>query len=1160
MTSESTSRTDARPSSHFSADLFSYAPGTKYRLALPATASDAAALAEAGLEARRRGERILVVCADPADVRRLTQECAWFAPEADVRALPDWETLPYDTLSPQEDLVSERLETLYRLTSGTGGADILVASAITAAQRMAPVAFVGANTFLLRRGDRISIERLRENLVMAGYAAVKQVLAAGEFSVRGSIVDVYPMGSENPFRLDLFDDEIDSIRWFDVDTQRSMEVVDEIRLLPGHEFPVTSEALALFRQRWRTVFSGDPKKSIVYTDAEKGVLSPGIEYYLPLFFDETATLADYLPESTRVVLLGDVAKALRDFRADMTSRAKIFAADPVRPSLPPEALWLSDEEFFVSLGRFARFPVERPADPAAQGRLSGATVDRKNPKPLANLENFVATEKSSGRRVLIAAPSAGRFETIGELLRAGGLKVEEYADWESARTGDATLGLTIAPLYAGALFEKLTLLTETELYAASPRRSRSRRTRTANSIEMMVRDVAELKVGDAVVHVDHGIGRYRGLVHMETGEGESEFLEIEYKKEARLYVPITNLHLISRYSGNDPANAPLHALGRGDWEKAKRKAAEEVRDTAAELLHLYALRKSRAGEVFRVDPVEYEVFREGFAFDETPDQAAAIEAVIGDMTSGKAMDRLVCGDVGFGKTEVALRAAFVAVMSGKQVAVLCPTTLLAEQHAATFRDRFANWPVTVAELSRFRTGKETAKTIEGIAAGTVDIVIGTHKLLSEKVAFNKLGLVIIDEEHRFGVRQKEALRKIRAEVDVLTLTATPIPRTLSMSLEGIRDFSVIATAPERRLSVKTFVQGEQEGLIREAILRELKRGGQVYFLHNEVETIENRRERLERLVPEARIVVAHGQMSERELERVMREFYQQRYNVLLCTTIIETGIDVPTANTIIIERADKLGLAQLHQLRGRVGRSHHQAYAYLLTPPDGAYTKDAKKRLEAIQSLEELGSGFYLAMHDLEIRGAGEVLGEHQSGEIAEVGYELYNRMLMSAVKALKRGEALDLDAPLRTTTEINLHAPALLPSDYVSDVSQRLAYYKELASAEDRLALERTHEAIVDRYGKLPDAAKRLILVHRLRLRCEKLGIRKIDAAPAATVITFEPKTTVEPMAVVKFLQRRKEARMAGPDRLRVEAGGADPEKRAALVATFLDELEGRA
>ena len=1139
-------------------DLTRLKPGERRRVEISAQTSDAAALAEAALAFRARGERVLVVCADPADVPRLTAEIPWFAPELSVRPLPDWETLPYDVLSPQEDLVSERLETLYRLTAPTGGADVLLASAVTASQRLAPVSYIGASTFFFHTGEETSIEHIKERLALAGYANVKQVLAAGEFAVRGGIVDVFPMGSERPFRLDFFDNEIESIRWFDVETQRSMEETKEIRLLPGHEFPVDPDSLLAFRQRWRRQFAGDPKKSLVYRDVEQGILSPGIEYYLPLFFDETAALADYLPANARVMMLGDVDKALQAFGRDMTSRAKVLAGDELRPTLPPELLWQKPEEFFTSLGRFTRISLDKTNSAEDLEQLVGVEVDRKSQNPVEKLLERTAASAAKGRRTLISASSAGRLETMSELFRSGGLKFTEYPSWSGFLAGDAKVGIAATPLYSGAVFHSpdVVILTETELYAASPRRQRLRRMRHATTLEMMVRDVAELKPGDAVVHADHGIGRYRGLVHMEAGGGDAEFLEIEYKNAAKLFVPITNLQLISRYAGADPDHAPLHQLGRGDWEKVKRKAAEEVRDTAADLLNLYALRKTRAGMKFEMNPADYKAFREGFAFEETPDQAAAIEAVVSDMTSGKSMDRLVCGDVGFGKTEVALRAAFIAAMSGRQVAVLCPTTLLAEQHAATFRDRFRAWPVTIAELSRFRTGRETAKAVEGLADGTVDIVIGTHKLLSDKVAFKNLGLIIIDEEHRFGVRQKELLRKIRAEVDVLTLTATPIPRTLSMSLEGIRDFSVIATAPERRLSVKTFVQSDQDGTIREAVLRELKRGGQVYFLHNEVETMENALLRLEKLVPEARIAVAHGQMHERELERVMREFYQQRFNVLLCSTIIETGIDVPSANTIIIERADKFGLAQLHQLRGRVGRSHHQAYAYLLTPPDGAFTKDAQKRLDAIQALEDLGSGFYLAMHDLEIRGAGEVLGEHQSGEIAEVGYELYNRMLMQAVRSLKRGEAPAVDGPLALTTDINLHAPALLPSEYVSDVSQRLAYYKAFASAEDRTALERSTEALVDCYGKLPDAARRLIEVHKLRLKCEAIGIRRIDAAPTAIVITFTAKPNLDPLALIRFMQSRTDAQMAGPERLRIAASTPDPEARLNLVYEVLARL----
>ena len=1140
-------------------DLFRFKAGERFVFSLAPLTPDASVLADMARQCRDRGEKLLVLCADAMDVTRLSQEIPWFDPDINVLALPDWETLPYDVLSPQESIVSERLETLYRITNAKDRATVVIASVLTASQRMAPVTYVGANTFFFKTGDTLSFEHLRENLVKAGYAHVKQVLAAGEFSVRGSLIDVFPMGSDKPFRLDLFDDEIDSIRWFDVETQRSMEVVDEIRLLPGHEFPVDTDTLTAFRQRWRIRFPGDPAKSIVYKDIGNGILPSGIEYYLPLFFEETATLADYLGAGTRVALIGDADAAMNAFMRDTQSRYAMLSSDAVRPALKPEELWLTGELFFKSLQKFPRFSFKREGSPEEANQLKGVTVERKSQNPLTHLLAFTDDAKVRGRRTLIAATSQGRLGTMSDLFRASGLRFTEVESWQAFLESEVPVGLCVAPLYAGGLFSEpaIAILTETELYAAGPRRARLRRGKSSTNIEMMVRDVSELREGSPVVHLEHGIGRYQGLVHMDTPDGEAEFLRIDYKNDAKLFVPIANLHLISRYSGTDTENAPLHTLGRGDWEKARKKAAQQVRDTAAELLHLYALRETRKGFRFEIDPADYEAFSEGFEFEETPDQAAAIAAVVADMTSGKSMDRLVCGDVGFGKTEVALRAAFIAVAGGKQVAVLCPTTLLAEQHAQTFRDRFSPWPIRVAELSRFRTGKETTKTLQGIQDGTVDIVIGTHKLLTDKVVFNRLGLVVIDEEHRFGVRQKEQLKKLRAEVDILTLTATPIPRTLSMSLEGIRDFSVIATAPERRLAVKTIVQSESSGIIREAVIRELKRGGQVYFLHNEVETIENRREQLAALLPEARIGVAHGQMSERELERIMREFYQQRFNLLLCTTIIETGIDVPSANTIIMQRADKLGLAQLHQLRGRVGRSHHQAYAYLLTPPSGAVTKQAQKRLEAIQSLEELGSGFYLAMHDLEIRGAGEVLGEHQSGEIAEVGFDLYNRMLTSAVKALKRGELPDVEGPLVTTTEISLHAPALLPSNYVPDVSQRLGFYKEFASATRPEEIVQTTEALADRYGKLPAAAELLSQIHRLRIRCEKIGIKKIDCADNAMVIAFTPKPAIEPMAIIRFMQSRKDVRMIGPDKLRINTGAETAEKRLMLVQTVLSALE---
>lgn len=1097
-------------------------------------------IAQAARAAREEGRLLVVVCADALDAQRLVEELPWFATELVARAFPDWETLPYDVLSPHQDLVSERLETLYRLMKrgqAEDRIDVLVVPATTAAQRIAPPAFIAAHTFFFRQGERVDLEALRAQLVLAGYQHVSQVVAPGEFSTRGGLVDLYPMGAALPFRLDLMDDEIETIRAFDPDTQRSLYPVPEIRLLPGREFPMDEGARNDFRLRWREVFEGDPSRIGLYKDIGAGVAGPGIEYYLPLFFDATATLFDYLPAASQLVLHGAIDPALQRFWNETSERHRFLSRDVDRPVLPPAKLYLDAEAFFIAIKPYARLVLEAGEAPGFTA-LPSVAIERKAEDVVGRLRGLVDRARVQGGRVLLAADSAGRRETIAQMLRDHQLAFADNADWSGFLAADAPLALGVAPLHAGFVLTeaKLSVVTETELYAASPRRLRQKNRERTSNVEAMVRDLAELRVGDPVVHVEHGIGRYQGLETMDLGQGPAEFLRLDYAKDAKLFVPVAQLHLISRYSGADPEAAPLHSLGGGDWEKAKKKAAKHVRDTAAELLNLYALRAARKGHAFAYQASDYEAFAEGFGFEETADQQAAIDAVLHDMRSGAPMDRLVCGDVGFGKTEVALRAAFAAVMDGKQVAVLCPTTLLAEQHAATFRDRFADWPVNIVELSRFRSAKEVSAALQGISAGTIDVVVGTHKLLGNEIKFDRLGLVIIDEEHRFGVRQKEKLKSLRAEVDVLTLTATPIPRTLAMSLEGIRDFSVIATAPQRRLAIKTFVRRESDSLIREAVLRELKRGGQVYFLHNEVETIENRRARLAELLPEARIEIAHGQMGERELERVMRDFYQQRFNLLLCTTIIETGIDVPTANTIIMHRADKFGLAQLHQLRGRVGRSHHQAYAYLMVPDEGALTKNAGKRLEAIQNLEELGSGFYLAMHDLEIRGAGEVLGENQSGDMLEVGFDLYTQMLNAAVRAMKSGKEPDLMAPLAAVTEINLHTPALLPPDYVNDVHQRLSFYKKLASCEAEDDLIVLQEELVDRYGKLPDAARALMETHRLRLTAEKLGVKKIDASDEGIVIGFVPKPPFEPMKLIGLMQKERTMRMAGPDRLRIE------------------------
>ncbi|HET9645816.1 MAG TPA: transcription-repair coupling factor, partial [Burkholderiaceae bacterium] len=961
--------------------LPSIAPGKRFTLPRPYGCADALLLARYAQAHAAKKTTVAIVTAEPSDSQRLEDELSFFAPGLRTAVFPDWETLPYDTFSPHQDLISERLAALWRIRQHD--VDVVLLPATTALTRLAPPSFLAGYTFHFKQRERLDEASLKAQLTLAGYNHVSQVVSPGEYAVRGGLIDLYPMGSRVPYRVDLFGDEVDSIRTFDPDTQRSLYPVPEVHLLPGREFPMDEAARNAFRARWREKLEGDPTKSRLYKDIANGIATAGIEYYLPLFFDATATLFDYLGDAAALVLHGEIDESLRRFWADTRERFRFLQHDPERPILPPEELFLKPEDFFTLAGAHATLVI-RGKDPVEWARpLPDVSVDRGSVEPLRNLQSHL---ENTPHRVLLVAESEGRRESLLELLRDHKIDPPSVATLAEFEAGDEKVAITAAPLAAGFFWHEpadgtfIQFITETELFATAPGSRRRRKQEQVSSVDALIKDLSELKIGDPVVHANHGIGRYQGLLNIDLGDGASEFLHLEYADKATLYVPVSQLHLISRYTGVSPDEAPLHKLGSGQWERAKRKAAEQVRDTAAELLNLYARRAAREGFAFRFHPHDYEAFAASFGFEETPDQRAAIHAVIQDMISPKPMDRLVCGDVGFGKTEVALRAAFVAVNSNKQVALLAPTTLLAEQHFQNISDRFGKWPVKVAELSRFRSAKEVGTALEGIAEGTVDIVVGTHKLLSKDVKFKRLGLLIIDEEHRFGVRHKEAIKSMRADVDVLTLTATPIPRTLGMALEGLRDLSVIATAPQRRLAIKTFVRAENNGVIREAVLRELKRGGQVYFLHNEVETIENRRNKLHELLPEARIAVAHGQMPERQLESVMREFVGQRHNVLLCSTIIETGIDVPSANTIVISRADKFGLAQLHQLRGRVGRSHHQAYAYLLVPDMEALTKQAAQRLEAIQQMEELGSGFYLAMHDLEIRGAGEVLGENQSG------------------------------------------------------------------------------------------------------------------------------------------------------------------------------------
>lgn len=1091
----------------------------------------------------------IILTADAEQAIRIQAAWQFFDPAARIMFFPDWETLPYEHFSPHQELVSERLSTLWQLKNGL--VDVLLLPLATAMQKIAPPSFLLGHTFWLKTGQELNIEALKHSLVEAGYNHVSHVVATGEFAMRGGILDIFPMGSDTPFRLDLFDNEIDTIKTFDADSQRTLTTVDEIRLLPAHEFPTDSDAQKIFRSRFREEINSDARKATVYNAVSEGHFGAGVEYYLPLFFEEECvSIFDYTDDEAILVCLGDIHQESARIWQDVKQRYILAQGDPAYPPLAPDYLYLSEDKFGARIKSYARLVPQISEDTTYT--LPSVAVDRQADDPLHTLKNFL--QQWSGR-VLICAESLGRRETMLNFMRQYSLQPDIVNSWQDFLNSNSSLCLTIAPLSYGCLLtdQQLAIITEADLYQYVIRGRRTRRKHSAVS-DGMLRDLAEIKIGDPVVHEQHGIGRYQGLVTLDLGEGACEMMLLEYAEGSQLYVPVSQLQLISRYAGSSHDNISLHKLGHGAWDKARHKAAEKARDTAAELLNLYAQREAQQGHRFSLNEMDYQAFANGFGYEETEDQAAAIAATIKDLCAEKPMDRLICGDVGFGKTEVALRAAFVAAMAGKQVVVLAPTTLLVEQHAQNFADRFADFPIKVAQLSRFNTSKQTQATLAGLADGTVDIVIGTHKLVQPDVHFKNLGLVIIDEEHRFGVRQKEQLKRLRANVDVLTLTATPIPRTLSMALEGLRDFSLITTAPSRRLAVKTFVRPYSDGLIREAVLRELKRGGQVFFLHNEVDTIANTYEKLTTLLPEARIGIAHGQLRERELEQIMRDFLQQRYNVLLCSTIIETGIDIPNANTIIIERADKFGLAQLHQLRGRVGRSHHQAYAYLLIPD--AMTKDAQKRLEAIEMADDLGAGFTLAMQDLEIRGAGEILGEGQSGEMIQVGFTLYTEMLKQAVRNLKKGREPDLDAPLGITSDIKLHSPALLPESYCPDIHARLVLYKRLASCETEAEIDQIHEELIDRFGLPEPAVSTLIASHHLRIEAASLGIDTIDASSEAITFTFGKHHRINPATIVAIMQSDKNYRLIGADKLRVSIGIEDVMQRVQIIKNIMKQL----
>lgn len=1151
---------------------------------------------------------VLAVVEDSQTAAKLERELAFFL-KADhsetvpILSFPDWETLPYDTFSPHQDIISERLTTLYRLPNFLRG--VLIVPVATLMHCVCPKEYLWQNALLVNKGDKIELDKFRHTLVECGYRATPQVLEHGDFAIRGSLLDLYPMGSRKPYRIDLFDTEVDSIRTFDVETQRSLEKVERLQLLPAREFPLNAQGISDFRTQFRDQFEGDPRQCTVYMDVSEGNASPGLEYYLPLFFNKTANLFDYLPKDCLVASIGDIESSANTFWDQVTLRYEQYRHDRLRPILEPKRLFLQTNEIFSNIKQFphcqliGKMPKDRSGEASEHSveinehldsTKSNAVEKARSPvtqesfsllpdlalnsaihlnlkqkrehlsSPLSALQQFLNEWPG---RVLLVAETNGRREILKELLIHVSQKFIDTEDFSEFYNNKHQYGLSVAPIEEGMLWHpnsktltSLALIPEAALFGKRVMQRRLRKVKSPD-FDFELRSLAELNIAAPVVHLEYGVGRYMGLTVLKLAGHEAEFLTLEYAGGDKLYVPVTSLHLVSRYSGVDLEHAPLSRLGSGQWDKVKRKVLEKTHDVAAELLELYAKREAKKGFAFEKPDEHYQAFAAEFPFEETPDQTRVIQDLMNDLIAAKPMDRVVCGDVGFGKTEVALRAAFLVAHQGKQVAILVPTTLLAEQHFQTFSDRFANFPIQIEVLSRFKTKKEQEQILLTLKEGKTDIIIGTHKLLQDNVAFKNLGLLIIDEEHRFGVRQKEIFKKFRSEVDILTLTATPIPRTLNMAMSGMRDLSIIATPPARRLSIKTFVRERSGALIQEAIFREIHRGGQVYYLHNDVDTIENAAHELQNLVPTSRIAVAHGQMRERELEQIMSDFYHRRYNVLVCTTIIETGIDIPTANTIIIDRADKFGLAQLHQLRGRVGRSHHQAYAFCLIPAQSKISSDAKKRLEAIESLGELGVGFTLATHDLEIRGAGELLGEEQSGNIQSVGFPLFMELLDNAVKLLREGLELTEEISSRKQTEIDLHIPTLIPESYLPDVHTRLLIYKRLANCKNKDELNDLRAEIIDRFGMIPPQTRNLFKVTELKINASRLGIVKIDAGPKGGRIEFGTKTNIEPANIIQLIQEKPQFfKLEGPQKLRIKEEIEDPELRIQAVLRWVAAL----
>ena len=1080
---------------------------------------------------------------------RLKEEISWFYPKLRVNHFPDWETLPYDQISPHPDLISERLLTLYQMTQREFDINLLPLS--TSLHLLPPRSYIEKFSFNFKTNQAVDINAFKNRLVDNGYLYVEKVMNPGEFAMRGGIIDIFPMGSIVPYRIDFFDNEIESIRTFDVDTQRSLYPTNKIKLLPARECPLDDEGVGIFRNNYREKFEGDLSKSKIYKSITKSTPFAGMEWYLPLFFKQTNSIFDYIEPKDVVLLLGDTAKAASDYWSETTSRYRLYAYDTERPILEPN-------EFLISPDRFFKKGKDYPQIKKNKNRIKSIkdiAIDRDESPPLRKLSKLIS---KSPQRILLCAEGLGRRESLADLLKQSDIQFKLVEDWNTFITSHEKVCLIAGPLHDGFSYSNYLIITENEIFPNFVRQTKKSKRNKSFSSDGIVKDLTELSIGDPIVHEQHGVGRYKGLVDLDYGEGINEFLELHYEREDKLYVPVSQLYLISRYSGGPIESAPIHKLGSGSWEKAKKKALTQIHDTAAELLDLYAKRSLQKGVSSKINLNDYDAFVDGFPFEETSDQKDAIERVVEDMESSRPMDRLVCGDVGFGKTEVALRAAFISVLNGKQAIVLVPTTLLAEQHFDNFCDRFARWPIKIDEISRFKSKKQQYESLQRLHEGKIDIIIGTHRLLQPDVKFKDLGLVVIDEEHRFGVRQKEKLKAFRKNVDVLALTATPIPRTLSLAMEGLREFSVIATPPQKRLSIKTFVVNFSQGIIKEAVLREFNRGGQVYFLHNEVNTIQSMFERLSKLLPEAKIGVAHGQLREKELEHVMQDFHQQRINILLCSTIIETGIDIPTANTIIMNRADKFGLAQLHQLRGRVGRSHHQAYAYLLIDEDRKLTSNAKKRLEAIQLMEDLGAGYHLAMHDLEIRGAGELLGDNQSGQMHEIGFNLYIDMLNNAIKQLKKGEKLDLESPITSNKEINLHTPTILTQTYCPNTNERLIIYKRLSSCKSKDELKSIKEELIDRFGIMPLQTVNLILFHELRINILSTEVVKIDSSKRMSEITIKKNADIDPIKIIDLLQNDQRFKMNGPDKIKILLEEEDVAKRVKFITKTISEIKG--